>query len=308
MLGKDIRLEVDLGFIKLKNPLILASGTCGYGDEEVFDLNKVGGFVTKSLSLNPKKGNPPPRIYETPCGMLNSIGLENIGIERFLKEKLPKLSSLSTAIIVSIYGHSIDEYGEVAKRLRGIKEIAAIEVNISCPNVKEGGIMFGSDPSLSAKIVETVLKNTDRPVIVKLTPNVTDIKPIAKAVESAGADAISLINTLRGMAVDVERRRPVLGNVYGGLSGPAIRPVALYMTYEVVKSVRIPVIGCGGIVDWRSALEFLIVGARAIQIGTANLINPKSAEEILQGIREFCKKKEIKDISEIIGSIREGGS
>ena len=307
MLGKDIRLEVDLGFIKLKNPLILASGTCGYGDEEVFDLNKVGGFVTKSLSLNPKKGNPPPRIYETPCGMLNSIGLENIGIERFLKEKLPKLSSLSTAIIVSIYGHSIDEYGEVAKRLSGIKEIAAIEVNISCPNVKEGGIMFGSDPSLSAKIVETVLKNTDRPVIVKLTPNVTDIKPIAKAVESAGADAISLINTLRGMAVDVERRRPVLGNVYGGLSGPAIRPVALYMTYEVVKSVRIPVIGCGGIVDWRSALEFLIVGARAIQIGTANLINPKSAEEILQGIREFCKKREIKDISEIIGSIREEG-
>ncbi len=307
MLGKDIRLEVDLGFIKLKNPLILASGTCGYGDEEVFDLNKVGGFVTKSLSLNPKKGNPPPRIYETPCGMLNSIGLENIGIERFLKEKLPKLSSLSTAIIVSIYGHSIDEYGEVAKRLRGIKEIAAIEVNISCPNVKEGGIMFGSDPSLSAKIVETVLKNTDRPVIVKLTPNVTDIKPIAKAVESAGADAISLINTLRGMAVDVERRRPVLGNVYGGLSGPAIRPVALYMTYEVVKSVRIPVIGCGGIVDWRSALEFLIVGARAIQIGTANLINPKSAEEILQGIREFCKKREIKDISEIIGSIKEEG-
>lgn len=306
MLGRDISLEVNLGFIKLKNPVIAASGTFGYGDEmlEYIDINQLGGFVTKGLSIKPFQGNPPPRIYETPCGMLNSIGLENIGIDAFLTEKLPKLQGLDTAIIVNIYGQSVEEYGEVAKKIKGVNEIDAVEINISCPNVKKGGMLFGTDPVSSAKITEIVLKNTDKPVIVKLTPNVTDITIIAKEVERAGAHAISLINTLRGMAVDVETRRPVLGNIFGGLSGPAIKPIALYMTYQVVQAVDIPVIGGGGIISYNDALEFLIVGAKAVQIGTANLINPKATLSIIEGIKKFCMDKEIKNISDIIGSLK----
>ncbi len=306
MLGRDSRLEVDLGFIKLKNPVIAASGTFGYGDEiaEFIDPSFLGGFVTKGLSIKPKQGNPPPRTCETACGMLNSIGLENIGIERFLKEKLPKIRAYNTAIIVNIFGESISEYAVAASMLKGVKEISAIEINISCPNVKKGGILFGTDPRLSFQVTEAVLKESDKPVIVKLTPNVTDITVIAKAVEEAGAYAISLINTLTGMAVDIEREKPVLRNITGGLSGPAIKPVALYMTYRVVNSVSIPVIGGGGIMDYKDALEFLIVGAKAVQVGTANLVNPRACINIVEGLNQYCTEKGIERLQDIVGSLR----
>ncbi len=306
MLGKDTRLEVDLGFIKLKNPVIAASGTFGYGEEirNFIDPSLLGGFVTKGLSIKPKQGNPPPRTCETACGMLNSIGLENIGIESFLKEKLPTIRAYDTAVIVNIFGESISEYAEAASMLRGVKEISAIEINISCPNVKKGGMLFGTDPELSFQVTEAVLKETDKPVIVKLSPNVTDITIIAKAVEEAGAHAISLINTLTGMAVDIEKRKPVLGNIVGGLSGPAIKPVALYMTYRVVNSVSIPVIGGGGIFNYKDALEFLIVGARAVQVGTANLVNPKACLSIIEGLSQYCAEKGIQRIQDIVGSLR----
>ena len=306
MLGKDTRLEVDLGFIKLKNPVIAASGTFGYGEEvrNFIDPSLLGGFVTKGLSIKPKQGNPPPRTCETACGMLNSIGLENIGIESFLKEKLPTIRAYDTAVIVNIFGESISEYAEAASMLRGVKEISAIEINISCPNVKKGGMLFGTDPKLSFQVTEAVLKETDKPVIVKLSPNVTDITIIAKAVEEAGAHAISLINTLTGMAVDIEKRKPVLGNIVGGLSGPAIKPVALYMTYRVVNSVSIPVIGGGGIFNYKDALEFLIVGARAVQVGTANLVNPKACLSIIEGLSQYCAEKGIQRIQDIVGSLR----
>ena len=306
MLGKDTRLEVDLGFIKLKNPVIAASGTFGYGEEirNFIDPSLLGGFVTKGLSIKPKQGNPPPRTCETACGMLNSIGLENIGIESFLKEKLPTIRAYETAVIVNIFGESVSEYAEAASMLRGVKEISAIEINISCPNVKKGGMLFGTDPELSFQVTEAVLKETDKPVIVKLSPNVTDITIIAKAVEEAGAHAISLINTLTGMAVDIEKRKPVLGNIVGGLSGPAIKPVALYMTYRVVNSVSIPVIGGGGIFNYKDALEFLIVGARAVQVGTANLVNPKACLSIIEGLSQYCAEKGIQRIQDIVGSLR----
>jgi len=306
MLAETPNLEVDLGFIKLKNPVIAASGTFGYGDEIVDFINPslLGGFVTKSLSIKPKPGNPHPRTCETPCGMLNAIGLENIGIKRFINEKLPKISSIDTNIIVSIFGENITEFSEAANMLKGIKEISAIEVNISCPNVKKGGMLFGIDPVISAEITESVLKNSDKPVIVKLTPNVTDITIIAKSVEKAGAYAISLINTLTGMAIDINTKRPKLGNITGGLSGPAIKPVAVYMTYKVVNSVNIPVIAGGGIMNYKDALEFLIVGAKAVQVGTANLINPKACLDIIEGLKNYCIENRIKEISQIIGSLK----
>ncbi|MBW2616668.1 MAG: dihydroorotate dehydrogenase, partial [Deltaproteobacteria bacterium] len=291
-------LKVRIGPLKLKNPVLTASGTFGYGQEfsELVDLNELGGIVVKGLSLKPRAGNPPPRIVETPCGMLNAIGLANIGLESFLREKLPWLQKLNTAVIVNIYGHSIDEYGAVAAGLKGVEGISAIEVNISCPNVEKGGMAFGTDPDISAKVTEKVLKNTDKPVIVKLTPNVTDITVIAKAVEKAGAHAVSLINTLTGMAIDVETRVPKLANISGGLSGPAIRPVAVYMVYQVARSVKIPVIGVGGIMDYRNALEFLIAGASAIQVGTANFVDPGVSLKIIEGLKKFCEDQGISSI------------
>ncbi len=298
-------LRVRIGPLELKNPVLTASGTFGYGREfsGLMDIDSLGGIVVKGLSLRPMAGNPPPRIVETPCGMLNAIGLANIGLDLFLEEKLPWLKALNTAVIVNIYGHSIDEYRAVAAGLKGIDGIAAIEVNISCPNVEQGGMAFGTDPVVSAKVTEEVLKNTDKPVIVKLSPNVTDIRSIAVAVEKAGAHAVSLINTLTGMAIDIDSRKPKLSNISGGLSGPAIRPVAVYMVYQVVRSVNIPVIGGGGIMDYRDALEFLIAGARAVQIGTANFVNPGISVEIIDGLRKFCKEKEIKRIEDIIGTL-----
>jgi dihydroorotate dehydrogenase (NAD+) catalytic subunit len=299
-------LKVRIGPLELKNPVLTASGTFGYGQEfsDLVDLNELGGIVVKGLSLKPRAGNPPPRITETPCGMLNAIGLANIGLESFLREKLPWLQKLNTAVIVNIYGHSIDEYGAVAAGLKGVEGISAIEVNISCPNVEKGGMAFGTDPGISAKVTEEVLKSTDKPVIVKLSPNVTDITVIAKAVEKAGAHAVSLINTLTGMAIDIEKRVPKLANISGGLSGPAIRPVAVYMVYQVARSVKIPVIGMGGIMDYRNALEFFMAGASAIQIGTANFVAPGGSIKVIEGLRKFCKEQGISSIEEIIGSLK----
>jgi dihydroorotate dehydrogenase (NAD+) catalytic subunit len=299
-------LRVKLGALELKNPVMTASGTFGYGREfESFvDPELLGGIVVKGLSLKPMAGNPTPRIAETPGGMLNAIGLANIGIDEFIEKRLPWLKGLNTNVIVNIYGHSIDEYEGLAKAFYGIEGVSALEVNISCPNVEMGGMIFGKDPALSSKITEKVVKNTDKPVIVKLTPNVTDIRVMARAVEESGASVISLINTLTGMAIDIERRRPKLANVSGGLSGPAIKPVALYQVWQVVNSVKIPVIGIGGIMDYMDALEFLIAGAKAIQVGTANFVNPRATLDILDGLKSYCLEKGIDDINDIIGSLK----
>ncbi len=299
-------LTTRIGPLSLQNPVIAASGTFGYGleFEPLVDLNLLGAVVVKGLSLKPMAGNPPPRIVETPGGMLNAIGLANIGLEAFLKDKLPRLRKFTAPIIVNIYGHHTDEYGELASELRGVEGVAALEVNISCPNVECGGMAFGIDPITSARVTETVVKNTDKPVIVKLSPNVTDIKAVAKAVEGAGAHALSLINTLTGMAIDVESRRPKLANLVGGLSGPAIKPIALYMVYQVARTVKIPVIGMGGIMDHRDAIEFLMVGARAVEIGTANFVNPRVTLEVIEGIRNYCVENGIRQIGEIVGSLK----
>ncbi len=299
-------LSVDIGGLKLKNPVITASGTFGYGTEltPFFDPSLLGAIIVKGLSLRAMPGNPPPRIAETPCGLLNSIGFANIGIEAFIEEKMPLLAKIKAPIITNIYGHTIEEYGEMAKRIEKVEGIGAVEINISCPNVEEGGIAFGTDPDTAAAVTQHVVNNTTKPVIVKLTPNVTDISTIAKAVESAGAQAVSVTNTFLGMAVDIATRRPKLANMVGGLSGPAIKPIALYLVHKVVAAVRIPVIGLGGIMDYRDALEFLLVGARAIQVGTANFINPKTAIEIVHGLTDFCSREKVSNINQIIGGLK----
>ncbi|HJX35316.1 MAG TPA: dihydroorotate dehydrogenase [Desulfatiglandales bacterium] len=302
---QQVDLGVSLGPLALKNPVMVASGTFGYGREfeSLVDLNQLGAIVVKGLALRPVPGNPPPRIVETPCGMLNAIGLANIGIREFIEERLPWLRSLDTEVIANIYGHSIDEYGELANTFRGVEGVSALEVNISCPNVEQGGMAFGKDPDVSARVTEKVVRASDKPVIVKLTPNVTDIRVIAKAVEDAGADAISLINTLTGMAIDIETKSPRLANVYGGLSGPAIRPVALYQVWQVVNTVKIPVIGMGGIMNYSDALEFIIAGATAVQVGTANFVNPSASLDILKGIKDYCMKRGIERVRDLIGSL-----
>ncbi|MBW2709858.1 MAG: dihydroorotate dehydrogenase [Deltaproteobacteria bacterium] len=299
-------LAVQVGTLSLKNPILTASGTFGYGQEfaPVMDPSLLGGIVVKGISLKPMAGNPPPRIVETPCGMLNAIGLANVGLEVFLSEKLPMLQKLDTCVIVNIYGHTLDEYGAVAAGLKGVSGVAALEVNISCPNVEKGGMAFGTDPAVAAQVTERVLRETDKPVIVKLSPNVTDICTIARAVEQAGAHALSLINTLTGMSIDIEKRIPKLANGSGGLSGPAIRPVALHMVHQVVKAVDIPVIGMGGILEARDALEFLMAGAQAVQVGTANFANPRVTLDILEGIEQFLKDRGIDSVKEIIGSLK----
>ncbi|MCF8082862.1 MAG: dihydroorotate dehydrogenase [Deltaproteobacteria bacterium] len=300
-------LHIQVGPLHLKNPVLTASGTFGYGREfaQLMDPNRLGGVIVKGISLKPRPGNPPPRIVETPCGMLNAIGLANVGLDAFVSEKLPWLQTLHTAVIVNIYGHTLEEYAQVAAGLKGVQEIAALEINVSCPNVARGGMSFGTDPNLSARVTEAVLKQTDKPVIVKLSPNVTDIRVIAKAVEAAGAHALSLINTLTGMVIDIETRRPVLGNETGGLSGPAIRPVALYMVHQVVQSVRIPVIGVGGIITPEDALQFLMAGARAVEVGTGNFVDPRTTLNIINGLTRFCRQKGIPTIREIIGTAQQ---
>ena len=299
-------MAVNLGRLKLNNPVMAASGTFGYGEEYAgyIDLDKLGAIVVKGLSLKPRLGNPPPRIMETTGGMLNSVGLQNIGVDAFIEEKLPFLREYDAAVIANIYGETYDEYKKVARILSSAKGVHALEVNISCPNVKNGGLSFGCDPKISARVTRIVKDETGLPVIVKLTPNVTDITVIAQAVEKAGADAISLINTLTGMSVDLKTRRPHLKNITGGLSGPAIKPVALRMVWQVVQKVSIPVIGVGGIMTARDALEFLIVGAKAVQIGTANFINPHATLEVIEGIKNYLIANKQKDIKEIIGTFQ----
>ncbi|MCK5226549.1 MAG: dihydroorotate dehydrogenase, partial [Desulfobulbaceae bacterium] len=282
-----------------------ASGTFGYAKEfEPFvDLHRLGGVIVKGISLEPRAGNPPPRIVETPCGMLNSIGLENVGVERFLSEKLPYLRELKTRVIVNILGDRIEEYHDLAAILNDVEGIDGIEVNISCPNVKKGGVAFGTDPTMAKKVTAAVRKKFSGTLLVKLSPNVTDITQIAKAVEDGGADAVALVNTLLGMDIDVRMRRPSLANVVGGLSGPAIRPVALRMVWQTSQAVKIPVIGVGGITTAEDALKFLIAGAHAIQVGTANFVNPKATEDILDGITGYLEKNGMNSVQELIGSL-----
>jgi len=298
-------LKTDIGGIELENPVMTASGTFGYAVEfeELVDLNRLGGIIVKGLSLEPSMGNKPPRIVETACGMLNAIGLENVGIEAFVKEKLPFLKELSAPVFTNIYGKSISDYALLAARIDELNEVAGIEVNISCPNVKAGGIAFGVVPETAAEVIKAVRKATSKPLMVKLSPNVTDITQIARAVEGAGADSLSLVNTITGMSIDIETRRPKLANITGGLSGPAIKPVALRMVWQVAQSVKIPVIGVGGIVCAEDAIEFLIAGAVAVQVGTANFVNPHATIDIIEGIEGFLIEKKISSVRDIIGTL-----
>ncbi len=302
---KKSDLRLTLGKLTLKNPVLTASGTFGYAGEfeKLIDLNRLGGIIVKGLSLEASRGNPPPRILETPCGMLNAIGLENVGLAAFVKEKLPVLKKIDAPVFVNIYGKTIEEYAELASRLEDIEEVSGIEVNISCPNVTCGGMAFGAYPESAAQVVRAVRKRTSRHMMVKLSPNVTDITEIARGAEGEGADSISLINTITGMAIDIETRRPKLANITGGLSGPAIRPVALRMVWQAAQAVNIPVIGVGGIMTAKHALEFLIAGAVAVQVGTANFINPHATIDIIEGIETFLEERNIAEVGDIIGTL-----
>ncbi len=299
-------LSVRIAGVPMKNPVMTASGTFGYGREFslLVDLNRLGGIIVKGLSLEPSRGNPPPRIAETPCGMLNAIGLENVGIEAFAAEKLPYLQTLSTPVWVNIYGKSVEAYARLAERIQEIDGIAGVEVNISCPNVKSGGIAFGVDPEAAHSVIRAVRERTDLPLMAKLSPNVTDITLIARSVVEAGADAVSLINTITGMAVDVENRRPRIANITGGLSGPAIRPVAVRMVWQVAQAVDVPIVGIGGILTAGDALEFLIAGATAVQVGTANFVNPRATLDIIDGIEAYMVRHRFIRLTDVIGSLQ----
>lgn len=298
-------MTVELAGIKLRNPVMTASGTFGYGAEFAahLDLESIGALVTKGLSLRPKAGNPTPRIVETPGGMLNAIGLQNVGIDAFITEKLPYLAKVNTPVIANLYGNTLEEYGEVASRLDALSGVAGVEVNISCPNVKQGGIVFGTDPAAAQEVVRLVRRNTKKPMIVKLSPNVTDVVAMAKACADAGADALSLINTLTGMAIDLDRRRPVLANVTGGLSGPAIKPVALRMVWQVARAVKLPLIGIGGIMNGRDALEFMLAGASAVQVGTASFLDPGAAQRIAAEMEQYLVDHKIASVASLIGAL-----
>jgi dihydroorotate dehydrogenase (NAD+) catalytic subunit len=286
--------------------VIIASGIAGYGIEygEIADIQKLGAIICKGTTLMPKEGNAQPRLVETARGLLNSVGLENIGVDTLIGEKAPIWAGWQVPVIVNVAGETLDEYVAVASKLEGVRGISGIELNISCPNVSAGGMEFGVDPKLAAQVTSVVKAATTLPLIVKLSPNVTDIKEIALAVEGAGADAISLINTLKGMAINIEQRRPCLGNIVGGLSGPAIKPVALYMVFEVAKAIHVPVIGCGGIACAEDALEFIMAGATAVQIGTAILTNPQLGLDVLEGIDSFMRRHDIQNLTELIGVAR----
>jgi dihydroorotate dehydrogenase (NAD+) catalytic subunit len=301
-----VDLQVSIGGLTLRNPVCTASGTFGYGREfaSLVDLDRLGAIIVKGISLSPRPGNPPPRIFETACGMLNAIGLENVGVERFISDKLPFLRQFSTPVIVNILGDSVEDYARLAGRLAEVEGIAALEVNISCPNVKKGGVAFGTVPEMAAAVTSAVRQATHLPVIVKLSPNVTDITVIARAVADAGADALSLINTLLGMAIDIRTRKPRLANIVGGLSGPAIKPVALRMVWQVARAVSIPVIGIGGITTAEDALEFIIAGATAIQVGTANFYQPTATEEIVTGLAAYLQGQGLTSIRQMIGSLK----
>lgn len=297
----EIDLTVDLGKLVLDNPVIAASGTFGYGLEytDFLDLNDLGGFSTKGLSVNPKIGNPVPRVIETASGMLNAIGLENIGLQVFLSDKLPQLKNYKTRVIVNFFGDNVQQYVEMASSLSKVDRIDALEMNVSCPNVEKGGLQFSSDPVVLRQVVEATRRVTDKFLIVKLSPNVTDITVLAKAAEDAGADALSVCNTFVGMKVNLETGKPYLANRTGGLSGPAIKPLALNLVYQTVRAVNIPVIGIGGISNSEDALEFLMAGAKAVQIGTANFIDPTTTVKVVQGIRDWCRQNQIAKLADL---------
>jgi len=292
----------------LTNPVMTASGTFGYGmeteDSHLFDIQRLGAIVCKGTTLEPREGNPQPRLAETASGVLNSIGLQNRGVQALITEKAPIWASWRVPVIVNIAGETIDDYAQLAGKLEGVDGISGLEVNISCPNIKAGGGAFGANPKSAAAVTAAVKTATSLPVLVKLSPNTSDIAEVATAVAEAGADAISLINSLKGIAIDISRRRPLLGSITGGLSGPAIKPVALYMVYEVVGAVDLPVIGCGGITTASDALEFIMAGASAIQVGSASFTNPRAPLDVLEGIEQFMEKEGIKDITELIGAAR----
>lgn len=301
-----VDLSVDLGFLKLKNPVLAASGTFGYGLEfkPFYDLELLGGFVVKGLYLNPREGNRPPRLVETPSGLINSIGLQGIGVEAFCREILPELAGLKTAVIVNVCGEEEDEYARVAEYLGRHQGIAALELNISCPNVREGGRCPAQSPEATYRTVKKVKQVTSLPLITKLSPNVTDITAVALAAEEAGTEAISLINTLLAMAIDLDTRKPKLGNLMGGLSGPAIKPIALRMVFQVARAAKVPVIGMGGIFSAEDALEFMMAGAAAVQVGTANFVDPDACLKIIRGLETWAEKHGVKKISEVTGSLQ----
>lgn len=299
------RLSVNIGSLQLKNPVLTASGTFGYGEEfsDFMDLSRLGGFIVKGTTLLAREGNDYPRMVETPSGMLNAVGLQNKGVKYFVDTIYPRIKDCGSEVIVNVSGATVDDYVAVAERLAPLSGIRAIEVNISCPNVKQGGMAFGTTTKGAASVTAALRKAWERTMIVKLSPNVTDVAEIARAVEDEGADSVSLINTLMGMAIDVEHRRPYLSTVTGGLSGPAVRPVAVRMVWQVAKAVKIPVIGLGGITCGRDALEFLMAGATAVEVGTANFLDPAISVKIVDEIEDYCKKNKISDIREIIGII-----
>jgi dihydroorotate dehydrogenase (NAD+) catalytic subunit len=288
----------------LKNPVVVSSGTFGFGKEfeDFFDLGHLGAIISKGISLRPMAGNPPPRIFETEGGIINSIGLQNPGFREFIKNKLPYYKNLKTHLIINFFGNTQKEYAELARRFDDVPGISGLEMNVSCPNIKRGGIVFGTDPKMAYRLAQAVRKSTALPLIVKLSPNVTDIALMAKSVEEGGADAVSLVNTFRALAVNIHTKKPELGNVIGGLSGPAIKPIALRMVWEVRQAVNIPVIGMGGIMNAEDAIEFILVGASAVQIGTANLINPKTGMEVIRGIKKYLIQNRINRVQKLIGT------
>ena len=300
-----VNLGVNIGGLNLKNPVLTASGTFGYGEEfaDFIDLNRLGGFVIKGTTINHREGNPYPRMAETPSGMLNAVGLQNKGVDYFIENIYPRIKDVDSHVFVNVSGATIDDYVAVCEKLAALDKINAIEVNISCPNVKQGGMAFGTTCEGAAQVTKAVRKAFPKTVIIKLSPNVTDITEIARAVEAEGADSVSLINTLLGMAIDVERQRPYLSTITGGLSGPAVRPVAVRMVWQVAKTVNIPVIGLGGIMNGRDAIEFMLAGASAIQVGTANFVDPSVTMKIIDYMEDYCLRHGVKDINEIVGMI-----
>jgi dihydroorotate dehydrogenase (NAD+) catalytic subunit len=303
-------LAVDVGAVRLKNPVLTASGTFGYGLEFLpfLTLSDLGGLVTKGLSPQPRRGNPPERIVETPAGMLNAIGLQNVGVDAFIAEKLPRLREHDTAVVANVFGETEGEYVEVCRKLDAAPGIAAIELNVSCPNTEAGGMIFGNDPVSLARITRACRRATRLPMWVKLSPNVTDVRDTAKAAEAEGADAISLVNTFVGMTIDVGRRRPVLANVSGGLSGPAIRPLAVWMTWQVRRAVAIPIVGMGGIMTARDAVEFILAGATAVQIGTANFVNPRASVDVARGLGAWLAERGVASVRELVGTLEPGAA
>lgn len=300
-----VNLGVNIGGLNLKNPVLTASGTFGYGEEfaDFIDLNRLGGFIIKGTTINHREGNPYPRMAETPSGMLNAVGLQNKGVDYFIDNIYPRIKDVDSHVIVNVSGATIDDYVAVCEKLSPLDKINAIEVNISCPNVKQGGMAFGTTCDGAAQVASAVRKAFPKTVIIKLSPNVTDITEIARAVEAEGADAVSLINTLLGMAIDVERQRPYLSTITGGLSGPAVRPVAVRMVWQVAKAVQIPVVGLGGIMNGRDAIEFMLAGARAIQVGTANFVDPSVTMKIIDYMEDYCQRHGVSDINDIVGMI-----